>query len=254
MRLEVLGAVVEVLGDLVLLARRPASSRCRAMPSARRSKSRPGDARSPCIWAGASGMLGRDPPRRRRSSSPALLPLGQCERPRMLAVRGVLDRMVKSGATVRPWTSSCRPTTIRDGWRCGRGWRSTRTPTGRQLAEAGYVAPHWPAPWGLDADPIHQILIDEELRRCRGAPADQHDRHRLGGPDPRPRRHRGAEGALPLPAARRRGDLVPALQRAGAGLRPRRRCRPGPSATATSGSSTARRSGPRWPSSPSSAS
>lgn len=37
------------------------------------------------------------------------------------------------------------------------------TPSGRQLAEAGYVAPHWPRPWGLDADPIHQILIDEEL-------------------------------------------------------------------------------------------
>jgi len=37
------------------------------------------------------------------------------------------------------------------------------TPSGRQLAEAGYVAPHWPPPWGLDADPIHQILIDEEL-------------------------------------------------------------------------------------------
>jgi alkylation response protein AidB-like acyl-CoA dehydrogenase len=36
-------------------------------------------------------------------------------------------------------------------------------PSGRALAEAGYVAPHWPAPWGLDADPIHQILIDEEL-------------------------------------------------------------------------------------------
>src|SRR5690349_21538916 len=36
-------------------------------------------------------------------------------------------------------------------------------PTGRRLAEAGYVAPRWPAPWGLDADPIHQILIDEEL-------------------------------------------------------------------------------------------
>jgi alkylation response protein AidB-like acyl-CoA dehydrogenase len=36
-------------------------------------------------------------------------------------------------------------------------------PTGRQLAEAGYVAPHWPTPWGVDADPIHQILIDEEL-------------------------------------------------------------------------------------------
>jgi alkylation response protein AidB-like acyl-CoA dehydrogenase len=37
-------------------------------------------------------------------------------------------------------------------------------PTGRQLAEAGYVAPHWPRPWGLDADPIHQILIDDELK------------------------------------------------------------------------------------------
>lgn len=38
--------------------------------------------------------------------------------------------------------------------------------TGRDLAEAGYVAPHWPAPWGLEADPIHQILIDDELRRA----------------------------------------------------------------------------------------
>ena len=40
-------------------------------------------------------------------------------------------------------------------------------PTGRQLAEAGYVAPHWPKPWGLDADPIHQLIIDEELRRAK---------------------------------------------------------------------------------------
>ena len=39
-------------------------------------------------------------------------------------------------------------------------------PTGRQLAEAGYVAPHWPGPWGLHADPIHQLIIDEELRRA----------------------------------------------------------------------------------------
>jgi len=45
-----------------------------------------------------------------------------------------------------------------------RAWLADHpAPTGRQLAEAGYVAPHWPAPWGLDADPIHQILIDEEL-------------------------------------------------------------------------------------------
>ncbi len=41
-----------------------------------------------------------------------------------------------------------------------------RAPTARQLAEAGLVAPHWPRPWGLDADPVHQLMIDEELRRA----------------------------------------------------------------------------------------
>jgi alkylation response protein AidB-like acyl-CoA dehydrogenase len=39
-------------------------------------------------------------------------------------------------------------------------------PTGRQLAEAGYVAPHWPRPYGLDADPIQQLIIDDELKRA----------------------------------------------------------------------------------------
>jgi alkylation response protein AidB-like acyl-CoA dehydrogenase len=33
-----------------------------------------------------------------------------------------------------------------------------------RLAEAGYVAPHWPKPWGLDAGPVQQLVIDEELR------------------------------------------------------------------------------------------
>ena len=48
-----------------------------------------------------------------------------------------------------------------------RAWLADHpAPTGRQLAEAGYVAPHWPRPWGLDADPIHQLVIDEELRRA----------------------------------------------------------------------------------------
>ena len=41
------------------------------------------------------------------------------------------------------------------------------SPTGPELAESGYVVPHWPAPWGLDADPIHQLIIDDELRRAR---------------------------------------------------------------------------------------
>ncbi len=37
-------------------------------------------------------------------------------------------------------------------------------PTGMDLAKAGYVVPHWPAPWGREADPVHQLIIDEELR------------------------------------------------------------------------------------------
>ena len=53
-----------------------------------------------------------------------------------------------------------RRTAVRD-WLAGHP-----SPTGRQLAEAGYVAPHWPAPYGLDADPIHQLVIDDELRRA----------------------------------------------------------------------------------------
>ncbi len=41
------------------------------------------------------------------------------------------------------------------------------SPSHVDLAHAGYTVPHWPRPWGLDADPIHQIIIDEELRAAR---------------------------------------------------------------------------------------
>ncbi|MGH2662328.1 MAG: acyl-CoA dehydrogenase family protein [Actinomycetota bacterium] len=39
-------------------------------------------------------------------------------------------------------------------------------PTGQDLAEAGYIVPHWPRPWGLDADPMLQLVIEDELRRA----------------------------------------------------------------------------------------
>ena len=49
-----------------------------------------------------------------------------------------------------------------------RAWlEANPKPTGMELAKAGYVVPHWPAPWGKDADPVHQLIIDEELRRAR---------------------------------------------------------------------------------------
>jgi alkylation response protein AidB-like acyl-CoA dehydrogenase len=34
----------------------------------------------------------------------------------------------------------------------------------RVLAEGGWIAPHWPEPWGRDASPLEQLLIAEELR------------------------------------------------------------------------------------------
>ena len=40
-------------------------------------------------------------------------------------------------------------------------------PSAHDLAEAGLVCPHWPEPYGLDADPIHQLIIDEELAAAR---------------------------------------------------------------------------------------
>ena len=31
------------------------------------------------------------------------------------------------------------------------------------LADSGFQVPHWPAPWGRDASPVEQLVIDEEL-------------------------------------------------------------------------------------------
>ncbi|MGE0215239.1 acyl-CoA dehydrogenase family protein [Mycolicibacterium sp.] len=36
------------------------------------------------------------------------------------------------------------------------------------LAEAGLIAPHWPVPWGLDATPLQQLIIDEEFANRPG--------------------------------------------------------------------------------------
>ncbi len=48
-----------------------------------------------------------------------------------------------------------------------RAWLAANPdPSPRQLAEAGYVAPHWPRPYGLAAEPMHQLIIDDELRRA----------------------------------------------------------------------------------------
>ena len=49
-----------------------------------------------------------------------------------------------------------------------RAWCAAHpAPSGMALAQAGYVVPHWPAPWGCEAEPELQIIIDDELRRGR---------------------------------------------------------------------------------------
>ena len=51
--------------------------------------------------------------------------------------------------------------------RAVRAWcEANPNPTGMELARSGYVVPHWPAPWGLSAEPELQLIIDDELKRA----------------------------------------------------------------------------------------
>ena len=48
-----------------------------------------------------------------------------------------------------------------------REWiRQHPNPNADELALGGYVAPHWPKPYGIGADALHQLIIDEELQRA----------------------------------------------------------------------------------------
>ena len=37
----------------------------------------------------------------------------------------------------------------------------------RRIGESGYLVPHWPRPWGRDAGPLEQLVVDEEFRAAR---------------------------------------------------------------------------------------
>jgi 3-oxochol-4-en-24-oyl-CoA dehydrogenase len=39
-------------------------------------------------------------------------------------------------------------------------------PSGADLLDAGYMVPHWPVPWGLDASDSDLYIINDELRRA----------------------------------------------------------------------------------------
>ena len=132
-------------------------------------------------------------------------------------------------------SSGCAPASTTTTWciRARRG-RGTRRPRGRpSTAPGSSLAPGAGARGERGARPLP------------GAAPVQHPRHRDGRPDGDRVGHRGAEAPLPPGHRHQRGDLVPAVQRAGRGLRRRRARARAPSATATSGWSTARRCGRR---------
>jgi 3-oxochol-4-en-24-oyl-CoA dehydrogenase len=37
----------------------------------------------------------------------------------------------------------------------------------RRIGDSGFLVPHWPRPWGRDASPLEQLVVDEEFRRAR---------------------------------------------------------------------------------------
>jgi len=46
-----------------------------------------------------------------------------------------------------------------------RWFEANPSPSYKQLAEQGYTAANWPRPWGLDAEPELQFIIDTEIER-----------------------------------------------------------------------------------------
>jgi hypothetical protein len=61
-----------------------------------------------------------------------------------------------------------RDDAVRDEIRAGVEKVAELAPDGRRaaLVETGYLTPHWPAPYGLGADAVSQIVIDQELARA----------------------------------------------------------------------------------------
>ncbi len=97
--------------------------------------------------------------------------------------------------------------------------------------DAGLAWVHFPqGSGGLGLSPKLQRIVDTVLAKA-GAPAPDVNRniigHGMAAPDHRRPRHAGAAGPLPPAAVHRRGDLVPAVLRAGRRVRPGRAGHPG---------------------------
>ena len=124
-------------------------------------------------------------------------------------------------ATLRTWISSCRPRMIPVALAV-RTWLDEHpNPSGRRPRPCWLRRPALAEPVGTRRRSDPPADHRRRAQAGRGAPPVEPDRHRLGRSHDHLRRHRSPEGALPLPAARGRGDLVPAVQRARRGQRSR---------------------------------
>ena len=125
----------------------------------------------------------------------------------------------------------------------------------KTLADEGLLTIAWPAEYGggggLGLGPDRRARGDVGPPR---APRRAVHGPQLGRAGDHGLRHRGAEAAAPRRHRRRRGHLVPGLQRARGRLGPGLAAHPGRPRTATAGASAARRSGPPTPAWPSGAS
>ena len=238
-RLEVLGAVVEVEGDLVLLAD-VGAQQPPATLSARRSNSRQVRCGPVDEGRGVRLHVGHGLPH------VAEVPLAHVDSslPRDRAPAPLAPWPATAGRRRRP--SGRGPDGDRSSlrwppWTAHRPPRTTRRPPAlRALARGDHPDPDRPptgragpggtplaGPLGPRRRPGTPARGGRGAPPGRGAAPREHHRHRLGRPHPPPCRHRGAEGAVPAPAAGRRGDLVPAVQRARRRFGPRLADHPG---------------------------
>ena len=242
----------------------PRSSRNWATPSAPWSSSRQLTWRSPWVTADGVGLhVGHGlpdvcvvPVSHAIHSPGAPLARSPC---RSTAGAGpAAPRAARSGRrgkpTLPPWTSASPATTTPAARRSGSGWRRTPAPRGRAAGRGRLRG----APLGPAVRP-----------RCRSADPARHRRGAAAAGVRRPINPIGIGWAGPTlmyagtdeqkerwlwPLLSGRGVLVPALLRARGGLATSPRSPRGPSATATTTSSTGRRCGPATPTSPGGAS
>ena len=107
--------------------------------------------------------------------------------------------------------------------RCGASRARERR---RALVDAGLVVPHWPHPWGRDANAVEQVVIDQELAAA-GVVRPHIGVGAWALPVIIAHGTRGAAGAVGPPDPARRAQVVPALLGAGGRVRPGQPDHPG---------------------------